>query len=81
MTDLTNICVICNEEVKDRGVSVTKGIHTLIDASKERKDTIHKYLSNNNEIRVHIKCRKNYIKPSNIKAAALKARCAEPSTS
>lgn len=35
------ISVICNEEVKESGVSVSKGIHTLIDASKERIDTNH----------------------------------------
>lgn len=37
------ISVICNEEVKASGVSVSKEIHTLIDASKERKDTNHIY--------------------------------------
>lgn len=43
MTDLTKIYVICNEEVKDSGVSVTKEIHTLIDASKERKKRYNLY--------------------------------------
>lgn len=60
------ISVICNQEVKDSGVSVSKGIHTLIDANKEWKDTNHIYLSNINEIKVHIKCRENYTRPSNI---------------
>lgn len=40
-----HVLTICNEEVKDRGVSVTKGIHALIDTSKERKYTIHIYFS------------------------------------
>lgn len=75
------ISVICNEEVKESGVSVSKGIHTLIDASKEIKGTNHIYFSNINKIKVHNKFRENYTGPCNIKVAALKARCAEPSTS
>lgn len=62
-------------------VSVIKGMHTLIDGSKERKDTIHICLINIYGIKVHMKCRKIYSIPSNIKAAAINARCAGPSTS
>ena len=80
MTDFTNICVICNEEVKDAGVTVTKGINTLIKCSIERKDEIHRLLVNVDVIKVHTVCRQNYTRPSNIKAA-LKAQNSESSTS
>lgn len=80
MTDLNNTCVICNQEVKNDGVNVTKGINSLIKSSIERKDEIHKLLANVDVIKVHNICRQNYTRPSNIKAA-LKSQNSEPSTS
>lgn len=51
----------------DQTVTVKqKGIETIVSASLQRKDDLHKKIENVSTITVHQSCRKNYTRPSSI---------------
>lgn len=63
------ICLLCCKSLTEGEVVVVgRGLPTLIHASQERKDEKHKIMANANELTVHALCRKNYTRPSSIKA-------------
>lgn len=77
-------CVICNMLIKWESDVVSlksKGVDSLINASKQRLDD--KWLQFNENIKVHIKGRRDYTRPQSIKAAinALNAAKKIPGTS
>lgn len=77
-----NECFICEKTISDDAVTVgPEAIQTLINSSKKREDGKHELLSGRDLIAVHRNCRKNYTRPSNIKAAKKKKRNEEASTS
>lgn len=56
------VCVICNENVNEGGVKVTKkGLASLVNASKQRIDGKHEIFERKEDIIVHKECRKSYI--------------------
>lgn len=62
-------CIICKSSLQEgEVVEVKRGLSSLIEASKERNDGIHKLLSSSSHITVHVNCRKKYTAKQNIKA-------------
>lgn len=81
---LSTTCFICDKLITSESDVVSlkpKGIDSLTNASKQRLDD--KWLKFNENMKVHIKCRKDYIRPQSIKAAinAVNAAREIPSTS
>lgn len=66
-------CVICGADI-ERGVDGTrvseKGLQTLRKASLQRKDGKHENFEGVTSLIVHTSCRKQYTRPSSVKAAA-----------
>ena len=68
MEEIKDMCVICGKCIKNDFTVVKKGIDSLIEASKERKDDLWEKLENVKEILLHTECRKNYTRRSSIVA-------------
>lgn len=62
--DLT-VCFICNEDLTEDTVTVTRGLKTLIDVSKMRDDNHHLFLQKQSALEMHRKCRLKYIAMKN----------------
>lgn len=66
---MASICVICNEALGSNDTStVGKGRETLITASLSRNDGLDEIFEKQTPLIVHTDCRKNYTRPSSIKA-------------
>ena len=57
MANFETICIICNQELKEDTVIVTKGLKTIYDASLRRKDGLHEKLGEKTAIKVNKSCR------------------------
>lgn len=73
-------CLLCGK-CNNAGSFVSvkqKGLGTLIAASKERGDNqwevLVQWLTNNEEVTVHTKCRKNYTRQNSIEASKKTAK-------
>ncbi|CAH1099236.1 unnamed protein product [Psylliodes chrysocephalus] len=57
---IETVCFICNETIVYDGVIVTRGLETLINTSKERKDNHHLMLQGKSSLQMHRTCQKRY---------------------
>ncbi|CAG9761491.1 unnamed protein product [Ceutorhynchus assimilis] len=78
-----DVCVLCGLTLIKKTVKIKqKGLQTLKKASKERNDGKLKLLENKTELMVHVKCRRDYTRPTSIKASknALKNVTGQPTS-
>lgn len=61
-------CFICDDflSIKESVVIKERGLKTLINSSKQRKDGKHKSLEGRWFVTVHSNCRKSYVKEQSI---------------
>lgn len=57
---INTLCFVCNETIMYDGVIVTRGMETLIETSKERKDNHHVMLQGKSSLQMHRSCQKRY---------------------
>lgn len=61
------MCFICSNPLSNgQTVTVERGMQTLRDASKQRNDGKIEYLCDVTSIKIHIDCRRNYVRKSSI---------------
>lgn len=71
MSNQSNICAICSDCTdSDCLILVTRGIKTLLEASKLRKDQKHVLFESVDSVYVYKKCRNSYTKRTSITATA-----------
>ena len=75
------VCVLCNKNLEEDVVCVTKGLKSIIEASQMRRDGLDKKLEGKTTVRIHAMCRKNYTRPSSIRAATTSPVLSVPTTS
>lgn len=82
MESYISTCILCKTPIEGNlsKVTVRKGIQKIIECSFHRKDSLHLELEGKSFINVHIKCRKNYTRPTSINASlsAEKSALEEP---
>ena len=68
-----NTCIICKKD--GASISVTeRGLRTLVDKSKLRGDYLYKELEDNEDVKIHEKCRREYTNPWYVEEAAKEAQ-------
>ena len=65
IANVSDTCLICGEMFySDEAVVVTKGMKTLNEASRIRKDDLFMKLEGCDEVTLHMKCLKDYTRKS-----------------
>ena len=60
-TDQNELCLLCEERlIESENVCVKKGMSTLVEASKKRRDDKWQKWVNLSAVQVHVKCRRLY---------------------